>query len=103
MSSITPFLFRTHGGGRRILRLFVNINPTDPRIWATSLTFAQVFGRYGRLVGLPGGDADGQAMLGAALHLGAGVPRDAGAALVWLMRARAGGRWAAARWSAAEM
>ena len=34
------------------------------------------------------GDADGQAMLGAAHHLGAGVPRDPVAALAWLMRAR---------------
>src|SRR5262245_37854007 len=35
------------------------------------------------------GDADGQAMLGAAHHLGAGVARDPVAALGWLMRARA--------------
>ena len=35
------------------------------------------------------GDADGQAMLGAAHHLGAGVVRDPVAALAWLMRARA--------------
>ena len=37
------------------------------------------------------GDADGQAMLGAAYHLGAGVPRDPIAAYVWLLRAREGG------------
>jgi TPR repeat protein len=37
------------------------------------------------------GDADGQAMLGAAHLLGAGVPRDGVAALAWLIRARAGG------------
>jgi hypothetical protein len=30
-------------------------------------------------------------MLGAAYHLGAGVPRDAVAALMWLLRARDGG------------
>jgi hypothetical protein len=35
------------------------------------------------------GDADGQAMLGAAHHLGAGVARDPIAALAWLTRARA--------------
>jgi TPR repeat protein len=35
------------------------------------------------------GDADGQAMLGAAHHLGAGVARDRVAALAWLTRARA--------------
>src|SRR5262249_56522502 len=32
------------------------------------------------------GDADGQAMLGAAHLLGAGVPRDGVAALAWLLR-----------------
>ncbi len=37
------------------------------------------------------GDADGQAMLGAALHLGAGVPRERPAALAWLLRAQRGG------------
>jgi TPR repeat protein len=41
--------------------------------------------------GAAAGDADGQAMLGAACHLGAGVARDPLAALVWLTRARAGG------------
>jgi TPR repeat protein len=37
------------------------------------------------------GDADGQAMLGAAHILGAGVARDGVAALAWLLRARRGG------------
>ena len=37
------------------------------------------------------GDADGQAMLGAAHVLGAGVARDRVAALTWLLRAHAGG------------
>jgi TPR repeat protein len=37
------------------------------------------------------GDADGQAMLGAAHILGAGVVRDRVAALAWLLRARCGG------------
>jgi uncharacterized protein len=37
------------------------------------------------------GDADGQAMLGAAHMLGAALPRDGVAALAWLIRARAGG------------
>ena len=37
------------------------------------------------------GDADAQAMLGAALHMGAGVPRDPFAGFVWLLRAQAGG------------
>jgi TPR repeat protein len=37
------------------------------------------------------GDADGQAMLGAAYHLGSGAPRDTVEAYVWLLRARTGG------------
>jgi TPR repeat protein len=41
--------------------------------------------------GAVGGDADGQAMLGAAYTLGAGVSRDSVAALAWLLRAQAGG------------
>jgi hypothetical protein len=40
--------------GRRILRLFVNIHPTDPRVWATSETFDKLLDRYGVLAGLPG-------------------------------------------------
>lgn len=41
------------------------------------------------------GDADGQAMLGAALHLGMGVEHAPVAALAWLLRARTGGSVAA--------
>ena len=37
------------------------------------------------------GDADAQAMLGAAFHLGAGVPQDRVAAFALLLRARKGG------------
>jgi len=37
------------------------------------------------------GDAEGQALHGATLHLGAGVARDKVAALAWLLRARANG------------
>lgn len=47
------------------------------------------------------GDADGQAMLGAAYHLGAGVPCDAAEAYAWLLRAEAGGSGLAARYMAA--
>ncbi len=39
--------------GQRILRLYVNINPTDERVWMTADTFAKVLERYGRQVGLP--------------------------------------------------
>jgi TPR repeat protein len=37
------------------------------------------------------GDADAQAMLGAAFHLGAGVSRDPVAAMTWLLRGQKGG------------
>jgi hypothetical protein len=40
--------------GHRILRFFVNVNPTEPRIWVTSDAFPQLLERYGRKVGLPG-------------------------------------------------
>jgi 3-deoxy-D-manno-octulosonic acid hydroxylase-like protein len=39
--------------GQRILRLYVNINPTDDRVWMTSDTFAKVLERYGEAAGLP--------------------------------------------------
>jgi hypothetical protein len=41
----------THG--RRILRLFVNLNPTDPRVWATADPFPALLERFGRRAGLP--------------------------------------------------
>lgn len=45
----------THGA--RILRLFVNLHPTDDRVWATSDTFPTLLARYGEAVGLPVGNA----------------------------------------------
>lgn len=39
--------------GFRILRLFVNVNPTDPRIWVTSDPFPRLLERFGNEVGLP--------------------------------------------------
>ncbi len=39
--------------GQRILRLYVNINSTDDRVWITSDTFAKVLDKYGAAVGLP--------------------------------------------------
>jgi hypothetical protein len=41
-------------GGWRILRVFANINPTEPRVWATTEPFARLLTRYGERVGLPG-------------------------------------------------
>jgi hypothetical protein len=40
--------------GQRILRLFVNVNPVDSRIWVTSEPFAKLLERYGARAGLPG-------------------------------------------------
>jgi hypothetical protein len=39
--------------GHRILRLYVNINPVDDRVWATSDTFAKVLQKYADQVGWP--------------------------------------------------
>jgi hypothetical protein len=40
--------------GNRILRVFANINPCEPRIWVTSDPFAKLLKRYGEAAGLPG-------------------------------------------------
>jgi hypothetical protein len=40
--------------GRRILRVFANINPSEPRVWATSEPFAVLLRRHGEAAGLPG-------------------------------------------------
>jgi hypothetical protein len=56
--------------GYRILRLFVNLNPSDERVWVTSETFARLLERFGPKVGLPVGDGSnwarrlGQGLLG---------------------------------------
>jgi hypothetical protein len=39
--------------GHRILRLFVNVNLTEPRIWVTSDNFARLLERFGKEAGLP--------------------------------------------------
>jgi 3-deoxy-D-manno-oct-2-ulosonic acid (Kdo) hydroxylase len=39
--------------GRRILRLFVNINPSDPQVWATSERFGDLLHRYAHRHGVP--------------------------------------------------
>lgn len=43
--------------GWRILRVFANVNLTDPRVWVTSDTFPQLLARYGETVGLPRGQS----------------------------------------------
>ena len=40
--------------GHRILRVFANINPSEPRVWVTSEPFAKLLERYGPASGLPG-------------------------------------------------
>src|SRR5262249_25686496 len=40
--------------GHRILRVFANINPSEPRVWVTSDPFAVLLERYGAAAGLPG-------------------------------------------------
>jgi 3-deoxy-D-manno-oct-2-ulosonic acid (Kdo) hydroxylase len=40
-------------GGCRLLRVFVNVNQTDPRIWVTSDAFPSLLERYGKQAGLP--------------------------------------------------
>jgi hypothetical protein len=39
--------------GWRLLRLFVNLNPSDPRVWVTSDPFPILLEKYGPVVGLP--------------------------------------------------
>jgi hypothetical protein len=53
--------------GRRILRVFANINPREPRVWATSEPFGRLLARYGTAAGLP---AEGGGWL---RHLGRGL------------------------------
>jgi hypothetical protein len=56
--------------GWRILRLFVNLNPADVRVWVTSDSFAALLERYGKEAGLPRAGEDslawqlGQKVLG---------------------------------------
>jgi hypothetical protein len=45
--------------GCRILRVFVNVNPREPRIWVTSDPFARLLERYGAAAGLPGAGGAG--------------------------------------------
>lgn len=45
--------------GWRILRLFVNVNPTEPRVWVTSEPFPKLLARHGQAVGLPADQAAG--------------------------------------------
>jgi hypothetical protein len=40
--------------GKRLLRVFVNVNPVDPRVWMTSDPFALLFKQHGQAAGLPG-------------------------------------------------
>jgi hypothetical protein len=48
-------------GGSRILRLFANINPVDPRVWVSADTFPQLLERCGKAAGLPAVSGQGLA------------------------------------------
>jgi hypothetical protein len=47
--------------GWRILRFFVNVNPTEPRTWITAETFPTLLARFGHEVGLPADERPGWA------------------------------------------
>jgi hypothetical protein len=44
--------------GWRILRLYVNIHPTAPRVWATSETFPKLLQQFGTAMGIPPADSE---------------------------------------------
>lgn len=46
----------THGD--RILRFFVNLNPSEPRIWSTRGTLPTIYARYGRKAGVAEGASE---------------------------------------------
>lgn len=51
----------THGDG--IIRFFVNIHPSEDRVWITKGAFPELYRRYGSQAGvLPGAGTDGRAM-----------------------------------------
>jgi hypothetical protein len=66
----------THGD--RILRFFVNVNPSEDRVWITKGAFPELHKRYAREAGLPQGDlSEGffdRLRTGAARALGAVIP-----------------------------
>jgi hypothetical protein len=45
--------------GHRILRLFANVNLSEPRVWVTSDPFAKLLTCHGKRVGLPGDQGPG--------------------------------------------
>lgn len=55
--------------GARILRVFANVNPTEPRIWVTADPFARLFERFGVAAGLPTAPGWSQRLRTAALSL----------------------------------
>jgi hypothetical protein len=46
--------------GYRILRVFANINSTEPRVWVTSDPFGKLLAQYGREAGLPADSGSGE-------------------------------------------
>jgi hypothetical protein len=75
----------THGD--RILRFFVNINPTEDRVWATRGTFPELYTRYGCAAGVaPSRAGAGRLREGPIDHLRSAVLRAASAAGLPLAR-----------------
>jgi hypothetical protein len=62
--------------GRRILRVYANVNPSEARVWVTSHTFPALLARYGRAVGLPGRPGSGWLLRLGTDVLGAFRPRE---------------------------
>jgi hypothetical protein len=66
----------THGD--RILRFFVNVNPSEDRVWITKGAFPELYKRYAKDAGLPAGDlTEGvfdRLRTGASRALGAVIP-----------------------------
>ena len=61
--------------GWRILRVFANVNLTEPRIWITSDPFAKLLERYGAEAGLPGRTSSARALSGALGRISTGMLR----------------------------
>jgi 3-deoxy-D-manno-oct-2-ulosonic acid (Kdo) hydroxylase len=72
--------------GRRILRLYVNINPTEPQVWATSERFPDLLLRYALRYGVPARSrAEWTAPASSVVRLFTGAPRGS-AYDTWMLR-----------------
>ncbi|WP_158501880.1 Kdo hydroxylase family protein [Vitiosangium sp. GDMCC 1.1324] len=65
----------THGD--RILRFFINVHPTEDRVWATRGTFAEVYRRHGAAAGITPGSEGRSLRPGLANRMYSGLLRGA--------------------------